>query len=88
MSLWVRRLSFPEQVSDPFVQEVRDMVVSVSAVLLLGVLVIFFVRKSALKPVHAIICSLLGFYLASTSMAPGIQDASSSFAGMMQQIHF
>jgi hypothetical protein len=64
------------------------MVVSVSAVLLLGVFVVFFVRKAALKPMHAITCSLLGFYLSSTSMAPGIRDAGTSFAGMVHQIHF
>jgi len=62
--------------------------VSVSAVLLLGVAVVFFVRKSALKPVHAIICTLLGFYLSSTSMAPSIRDAGTSFASVLNGIHF
>ncbi|OPC82610.1 DUF2304 domain-containing protein [Embleya scabrispora] len=64
------------------------MVVSVSAVLLLGVTVVFFVRKSSLKPMHAIICALLGFYLSSTSMAPSIRDAGTSFAGVVNGIHF
>ncbi|MFE3199003.1 DUF2304 domain-containing protein [Embleya sp. NPDC055664] len=64
------------------------MVVSVSAVLLLGVTVVFFVRKSSLKPMHAIICALLGFYLSATSMAPSIRDAGTSFAGVVNGIHF
>ncbi|MFF7248088.1 DUF2304 domain-containing protein [Embleya sp. NPDC008237] len=64
------------------------VVVSVSAVLLLGVTVVFFVRKSALRPVHAITCTLLGFYLSTTSMAPSIRDAGMSFAGVVNGIHF
>jgi hypothetical protein len=64
------------------------VVVSVSAVLLLGVTVVFFVRKSALRPFHAIICTMLGFYLSTTSMAPSIRDAGTSFAGVLNDIHF
>ncbi|WP_406296897.1 DUF2304 domain-containing protein [Embleya sp. NBC_00888] len=64
------------------------VVVSVSAVLLLGVTVVFLVRKSSLRPVHAIVCALLGFYLSTTSMAPSISDACMSFAGVVNGIHF
>ncbi|MET7300277.1 DUF2304 domain-containing protein [Embleya sp. NPDC005575] len=64
------------------------VVVSVSAVLLLGVTVVFFVRKSALRPLHAIVCTMLGFYLSTTSMAPSIRDAGMSFAGVLNDIHF
>lgn len=64
------------------------MFVSVSAVLLLGVAVFFFVRRSTLKPVHAIVCVLLGFQLSSTSMAPPIRDAGRSLASAFGGIHF
>ncbi|WSY16375.1 DUF2304 domain-containing protein [Embleya sp. NBC_00896] len=64
------------------------MVVSVSAVLLLGAAVFFLVRKAALRPMHAIVCALLGFYLSSTSMAPSIRIAGTSFASVVNGIHF
>ena len=64
------------------------MAVSVSAVLLLGIMVFFFVRKSALRPLHAVVCTLLGFYLAGTSIAPSITDAGTSFAGVINGISF
>ena len=50
------------------------MVVSLSAVLLLGALVVVLWRHAGLRPWHAVLCVLLGFYLASTSLAPYIRD--------------
>lgn len=64
------------------------MAVSVSVVLLLGITVVFLLRKSGLRPVHAVVCVLLGFYLAGTSIAPSIHDAGMSFAGIVNGIHF
>ncbi|NUU25281.1 MAG: DUF2304 domain-containing protein [Streptomycetaceae bacterium] len=64
------------------------MAVSVSVVLLLGVSVLFLLRKAELRPVHAVVCTLLGFYLAGTSLAPSIHDAGTSFAGIVNGIHF
>ncbi|GAA4963945.1 MAG: DUF2304 domain-containing protein [Streptomycetaceae bacterium] len=64
------------------------MAVSVSAVTLLGVMVVFLLRKAGMRPLHAIVCTLLGFYLAGTSIAPSIRDAGTSFAGIVNGIHF
>ncbi|HSA50839.1 MAG TPA: DUF2304 domain-containing protein [Yinghuangia sp.] len=64
------------------------MAISVSVVLLLGIVTLFLIRKACLRPVHAVVCVLLGFYLASTSLAPSIHDAGMSFAGIVNGIHF
>ncbi|MER6977814.1 hypothetical protein [Streptomyces carpinensis] len=50
------------------------MTISISAVLLLAVLAIIFVRNGALKFSHALVCCLLGFFLACSSMAPTIRE--------------
>lgn len=59
------------------------MMLSISAVVLLGALVLLLVRKSGLRATHAIVCTLFGFYLASTSMAPQIREFTSSVAEML-----
>ena len=45
------------------------MILSVSGVLLLGVIVFILFRKDGLKVSHLIVCMMFGFYLASTSLA-------------------
>lgn len=62
--------------------------VSISAVVLLGILVFIFVKKSGLNAAHAIVCSLFGFFLASTSMAPSINRFVTGIADMIGQIRF
>ncbi|MDF4253608.1 MULTISPECIES: hypothetical protein [unclassified Streptomyces] len=64
------------------------MALSISAVVLLAIIVILLVRKSGLKAGHAVICMLLGFYLASSSMAPTINDLTSNVAGMIGELKF
>lgn len=64
------------------------MAISISVVLLLGIVMVFLLRKSGLRPVHAVVCVLLGFYLAGSSLAPSIHDAGMSFAGIVNGIHF
>ncbi|MFJ4676267.1 MULTISPECIES: DUF2304 family protein [Kitasatospora] len=59
------------------------MALSVSAVVLMLVVVVVLVRRSTLKLSHALVCSLLGFYLASSSIAPTIQQVTSNLAGML-----
>jgi hypothetical protein len=61
---------------------------SISAVLLLLIVVVLLVRRSGLKPGHAVACTLLGFYLASSSWAPQINDLTSNVAGMISDIKF
>ncbi|SDN28740.1 hypothetical protein [Actinacidiphila guanduensis] len=62
------------------------MALSISAVLLLLVIVVLLIRRSGLKPGHAIACTLLGFYLASSSWAPQISDLTSNVAKTISNI--
>ncbi|WP_329126563.1 hypothetical protein [Streptomyces sp. NBC_01465] len=62
------------------------MAVSISLVLLLLVLAVIFLRSGGLKVSHALVCVLLGFYLASTSVAPTIQNGLSATAQMVGNI--
>lgn len=68
--------------------EVTGVALSVSMVLLFAVLVLLLIKKAGLKALHAAVCVLFGFYLASTNMAPAINDASQSVANMISDINF
>jgi hypothetical protein len=61
---------------------------SISAVLLLLIIVFLLIRRSGLKWGHAVACTLLGFYLASSSWAPQINDFTNNVAGMISDIKF
>ncbi|MBC9717362.1 MULTISPECIES: hypothetical protein [Streptomyces] len=63
------------------------MAISVSVVLLLLILAIVFLRNGALKITHALVCVLLGFYLASTSMAPTIQNGLTATANIVSNLN-
>ncbi|MFC7304644.1 hypothetical protein ACFQVC_10500 [Streptomyces monticola] len=63
------------------------MAVSISVVLLLLILAVVFLRNGALKISHAVVCVLLGFYLASTSMAPTIQNGLSATANIVSNLN-
>ncbi|SEG42755.1 hypothetical protein SAMN05216223_105121 [Actinacidiphila yanglinensis] len=63
------------------------MAVSVSVVLLLIVLAGMQMRNRSLKPSHAVTCVLLGFCLASSSLAPTIQSTLTSTASLVSTIH-
>jgi hypothetical protein len=64
------------------------MVLSVSGVLLLGVIVFILFRKDGLKVSHLIVCMMFGFYLASTSLASSIRNSTDSIAGFISGLHF
>ncbi|MGP2442054.1 hypothetical protein [Streptomyces sp. JW3] len=64
------------------------MALSISAVVLLAIIVFLLVRKSGLKAGHAVVCMLLGFYLASSTIAPTISELTSNIAGMIGSISF
>ncbi|AGJ57084.1 hypothetical protein ACIRJR_08540 [Streptomyces sp. NPDC102402] len=64
------------------------MALSISAVVLLAIVVFLLIRKSGLKGGHAVVCMLLGFYLASSSIAPTISEVTSNVAGMIGGIKF
>lgn len=64
------------------------MALSVSVVLLLGIVVVVLIRGKTVKAGPAIVCVLFGFFLASTSMAPSINRFVSSIADVIGQIRF
>ncbi|MFG2450539.1 hypothetical protein ACGFSG_14280 [Streptomyces sp. NPDC048512] len=64
------------------------MALSISAVVLLAIIVFILVKKSGLKAPHALVCVLLGFYLASSTIAPTINDLTTNIAGMIGSIKF
>ena len=62
-------------------------VLTISSAVLLLVIVILLVRRSGLRPAHAVICVLLGFYLASTnSVGPSIENFTSGVSSMINSI--
>ncbi|EGX55657.1 MULTISPECIES: hypothetical protein [Streptomyces] len=62
------------------------MAISISVVLLLFILAVIFVRNGGLKITHALVCLLLGFYLASTSMAPTISSGLTATADIVSSL--
>ncbi|POX40531.1 hypothetical protein C3486_13470 [Streptomyces sp. Ru73] len=64
------------------------MALSISAVVLLAIIVFLLVKKSGLKAGHAVVCILLGFYIASSSIAPTIRQFTTNVAGMIGGIKF
>ena len=64
------------------------MALSISAVLLLLIIVFLLIRRSGLKPGHAVACTLLGFYLASSSWAPQITNLTTNIAETISNIKF
>ncbi|MEU1298290.1 hypothetical protein [Streptomyces shenzhenensis] len=64
------------------------MALSISAVVLLAVIVFLLIKKSGLKGGHAAVCILLGFYLASSTIAPTISELTTNVASMIGGIKF
>jgi hypothetical protein len=61
---------------------------SISAVVLLAIVVFLLIKKSGLKAGHAVVCMLLGFYLASSTVAPTISELTTNIAGMIGSLKF
>ncbi|HWU09310.1 MAG TPA: hypothetical protein VN520_23495 [Streptomyces sp.] len=59
------------------------MAISISVILLLLFLAVIFLRNGGLKISHAIVCGLLGFLLAGTSMAPTIHEGITATANVV-----
>ncbi|GGK99662.1 MULTISPECIES: hypothetical protein [Streptomyces aurantiacus group] len=64
------------------------MILSISAVVLLGIIVFILYRKDGLKASHLLVCALFGFYLASTAIASSIRDGGESLASFLSDIEF
>jgi hypothetical protein len=57
--------------------------ITLSVVLALSVVVILLCRYAALRIWHAAVCIVLGFYLASSSLAPDISQITTSLIRML-----
>jgi len=64
------------------------MILSISGVLLLGVVAYLLFRNDGLRIQHALVCTLFGFYLAGSSLAPHITAGGNSFANMLSHLTF
>jgi hypothetical protein len=59
------------------------MTITLSVVLALGVVVFLLCRYAGLRIWHAAVCIVLGFYLASSSLAPDISQVTASLFRML-----
>ncbi|MER7987116.1 hypothetical protein ABTY53_16220 [Streptomyces noursei] len=62
------------------------MAISISVILLLVTLIVIFLRSGKLKLSHAIVCGLLGFYLAGSSLAPDIHHGLANAAEVVSSV--
>ncbi|ARF58706.1 MULTISPECIES: hypothetical protein [Streptomyces] len=62
------------------------MAISISVILLLVILTVIFLRSGKLKFSHALVCALLGFYLAGSSLAPDIHNGLAGAADMVSSV--
>ena len=64
------------------------MILSISGVVLLGIICFLFFKKDGMKASHALVSALFGFYLAGTAIAPSITAGWQSLAGLLGGIKF
>jgi hypothetical protein len=63
------------------------VIVTASAVVLLGALVVVLYRYAGLRAWHGAVCVLFGFFLATTSLAPYIRDGARALGRLLAGIH-
>ena len=59
------------------------MILTLSAVLVLGAVVYFLIQYAGLRVWHAILCTLFGFYLATSAAAPFVREAVAAVLGFL-----
>ncbi|MEU2154329.1 MULTISPECIES: hypothetical protein [unclassified Streptomyces] len=64
------------------------MAISLSVVLLLAIILVVMVRGGSIKAGPALVAALFGFFLASTGMAPSINNFLDSIADSINAIKF
>lgn len=64
------------------------MLLSMSAALLLGLLIWFLLRIRYLRWTDALLCGVFGFLLSRTVAAPLVQAALDGVNGFLSQLHF
>jgi hypothetical protein len=61
-----------------------SLAVTLSALALLALAVYVLCRYAGLRVLHALVCILLGFFLAASSFAPDINRLVSSLVGLLK----
>ncbi|MCM2391928.1 hypothetical protein [Streptomyces albipurpureus] len=64
------------------------MAISLSVVVLLGIIMVVMIRSGSLKGGPSIVAVLFGFFLASSGMAPSINRFLTSIADTINDISF
>ncbi|MFF3552411.1 hypothetical protein ACWDR0_14705 [Streptomyces sp. NPDC003691] len=64
------------------------MLITMSAALLLGLLIWFLLRIHYLRWPHTLLAATFGFLLATTAAAPTVQSALDGVAGFISQFRF
>ena len=64
------------------------MALSLSFVVLLGVVLVVMIRSGVIRVLPAIVAALFGFFLAPTGVAPTIQDLMDSLAEAISNLNF
>ncbi|MFP3991342.1 hypothetical protein U9R90_28530 [Streptomyces sp. E11-3] len=64
------------------------MAISLSVVLMLGIILVVLIRGGSIKAGPATVAILFGFFLASTDMAPSVNRFLNSIADTINQISF
>lgn len=64
------------------------MAISLSVVLMLGIVLVVLIRGKSIKAGPAIVAILFGFFLASTGIAPSINRFMNSIADTINGISF
>lgn len=59
------------------------MALSISAAVLLGIIVVVLAKGGYVRIGSALVCTLFGFTLAATGMAPAINNGLTSVAGLI-----
>ncbi|MDX3540772.1 hypothetical protein PV721_42125 [Streptomyces sp. MB09-01] len=59
------------------------MALSVSATVLLGIIVVVLVKGGYVRIGSALVCALFGFTLAATGLAPAINSGLAALAGLV-----
>jgi hypothetical protein len=62
--------------------------ISLSVVLMLGIILVVLIRGGSIKGGPAVVAVLFGFFLASTGMAPSINRFMNSIAETINEISF
>ncbi|AJE85638.1 hypothetical protein SLNWT_5262 [Streptomyces albus] len=65
-----------------------DVAISLSVVLMLAIILVVLLRGGSIKPGPAVVAVLFGFFLASTDVAPDINDFLNSIADTISDIQF